>query len=118
MLNKFEARDLLDTDGLWYCTGVTADKYAILRELQDAHVIESYLRWRWSTEHTRRHGVDCFVSPFYSRPPWECLMVYGTISSQSSYHKLFVHAMASPLVPLRGRLSGLSSTYWCVFIIS
>ena len=53
VFGKFEARDSLETDGLWdvynkfamgNCGEAAADKHSISRESQDAHAIESYRR--------------------------------------------------------------------------
>ena len=53
VFGKFEARDSLETDGLWdvynkfamgNCGEAAADKHSISRESQDAHAIESYKR--------------------------------------------------------------------------
>ena len=53
MFGKFEAKDSLETDGLWdvynkfamgNCAEVTGDKYQITRQDMDDHAIESYRR--------------------------------------------------------------------------
>ncbi|THH17967.1 hypothetical protein EW146_g2938 [Bondarzewia mesenterica] len=53
VFGKFQAKDSLESDGLWdvynnfamgNCGEATAEKYGITRESQDAHAIESYKR--------------------------------------------------------------------------